>query len=448
MISAATVATTDPRHRRLLALLIAAIVFAPSATALPQFSVESAASCRSCHVEPTDWHNPEKKFRKCTLSCAACHVNPTGGGMRKQAGLFYGKDHLPLAGARPTDSLARWLGSIHPPDPPGRGDPARFAGIRPNPTLQVGFDLRTMGYYPEEGSSSHFPMQTDLHLAFRPYNPEAWHRGRLTLLATAGFEGSRAQEFADLADRFFIKELWALYDDLPNQSYVKAGRFLPAYGWRFDDHTPFVRQGLGFDNERQITGVEIGLNPNYLYGHLAAFSNHNSSQFSALTDGWGAAASAGWRDLFWQLGASLMVESRDPLLPSDTDRTLDTWAGLQFSLNLFDATHPWKAANWLPLIYLAEVDLRRTSIGSATTTGFTALHEIDLSPTPWLVSLFRYEWQDSDIEFESGYRTRWTAGLRIHLYTHVELVAQQRWNRGTAPAALGREGLVSLHLWY
>ena len=52
-------------------------------------------------------------------------------------------------------------------------------------------------------------------------------------------------------------------DNLPYRGYVRAGRFNNGYGWRIPDHTSFIRKPLGLDQNRQVLGVEGGINPNY-----------------------------------------------------------------------------------------------------------------------------------------------------------------------------------------
>jgi hypothetical protein len=293
-------------------------------------------------------------------------------------------------------------------------------------------------------------MQSDLHVALRPYNPEGHNRGRLTILATGGAQGSRFEEYDNLGDRLFLKEFWALYDDLPYQLYVKAGQFLPAYGWRLDDHSAFIRQEQSFDNERQVTGVEIGFNPNYPYAHLSVYANrrllddlwddHNTF---VPDDGWGSAFTFGYRQLTWQVGGSAMYEARDA---AD-----DLWIGANWALNLFRARHPWKRLNLAPLVYLGEVDLRRNSpeAGEAR-DGVTMFHELDWNVHRGIRLMFRYDWQNHNLNFgdlDFGRRQRYTVGVVVHPYTYTQLLAQYRRNVEEGDLE-NDETLVQLRAWY
>lgn len=324
------------------------------------------------------------------------------------------------------------------------GNPARYAGLEPFPVVQLGADVRLMGYFPADDVSSFFPMQADLHLAVRPYNPSELNHGRVTVLATTGFEGSRTEEFDGFADRFFVKEYWALLHDFPYQLYAKLGRFLPAYGWRFDDHTPFIRQGLGLDNEAQVSGLELGLNPNYLFGHLSVFNP--ATEWDAPVDGdrgIGVAANVGYRELLWQLGGQFMAHSRDD--------AFEAWAGLHFGLNLHDATHPWKGLELAPVVYLGELDLHTVSrTGSDTAvTCLSAFHEVDVEAFRGVNVKLRYDWQDGNVKKLDDHRHRLTFGVEVHPYTFVEVIAQYRLN--LEPESHARDddaGLLQIHGWF
>ena len=441
------------------AICLASLLIPTSAMALPQFAVRSSRTCNNCHVSPAGWSNPEVSKRRCTLSCTACHVNPTGGGMRKVGGHFYGKEILPMFGARPNDQPMK-LGqrpSTRPSAGPGEMEEEipealsspRYAGMQPFPFAQLGTDLRLM-FYRENGDNAQtsvFPMQIDGYLALRPYNPQEFNKGRLTLLANVGFLGSRDEQFDGFIDRAFVREWWALFDDLPYQGYVKVGRFLPAYGWRLDDHTPFIRQEQTLSNQDQVTGVELGVNPNYLYAHAsfynATIGTDRWKQPIRADDGFGTTLSAGYRELLWQAGGSFRFDR------GENQNRL--WAGANWSLNLHDATdsHRWKGLDWIPLIYLGEFDVVRRSPrgGGRAVTGLVAFHEIDVLIMQGLNAKLRYDWEDADIELVDNERHRYTVGVEWHPYTYVEVIAQYRHNAGPGATA-GDEFFLQLHGWY
>lgn len=449
-----------------------------TAFALPQFSVLSARRCDNCHVDPQGWEDPAVPERKCSLSCTTCHVNPTGGGLRTTAGRYYGREILAMFGFRPSDDAADHpaAGPATRPSgaatsvqaslpPPGPGTKSRYAGDDPTPWFRVGADVRAMGYFPQARGENDvfFPMQTDLYLAASPYNPDGYNEGRVTVVLNGGALGSRGEQFDNFQDRFLLREWWVLAHDFPYQAYAKLGQFLPVFGWRLDDHTAFIRQTRSFDNERQVTGLEVGINPNYLYAHASVYApgpqntrgvgddRHRlavlftredgpDSPWTAFDTGWGTAWSAGWRDLWWQAGGSVMYENRP-------DRQ-DVWAGVNWALNMHEGRHPWKKLNWFPVVYLGEFDyMRGMPDGGRSVDALAAFHEVDILFLEGLYGQVRYDWHDPDLEIRDDHRHRLTTGLVWHPYTYVELIAQVR-NNFEPNRVRNDEALLQVHFWY
>ena len=224
------------------------------------------------------------------------------------------------------------------PPAPAPNTPERYGGFDPKPLVQAGADVRMLFYFPQDERipNSAIPMQTDLYVAASPYNPDEHNKGRLTLLMNAGCLGSRSRSFDDFFTRFFLREYFAMYHDLPYNIYAKVGQFLPTFGWRIDDHTSSIRGGLSFDNERQVFGAEVGINPNYFFAHASLYApgpdNRRGipdfrnrfttiltkedqtdplSSWKAFNTGVGTSLQAGWRDFDWQAFGSFVYESRE-----------------------------------------------------------------------------------------------------------------------------------------
>lgn len=529
-----------------LGLALAATLYALPAFALPQFAVRSARACDTCHVDPTGWEDPAVEFRKCSLNCNTCHVSPSGAGMRNAAGLYYGRQTLPMFGSRPADEVYRSpelsapagsqpagsqpagsqpvtrapssqpvtraassqpassqpagsqptgaLAASQPAGPPRadhpeRGYPTyvpapgtagRYGGIAYSPDFQIGADLRLAAFVPVDPDSDRaradsvqvFPMQADVYLAYRPYNPKALNEGRLTLLLNTGFLGARATPIDGIGERFFLREYYAMYHDLPNQMYVRAGRFLPAWGWKTDDHTPFVRQGQlifgqPFDHERQVTGVEVGINPNYFYAHFSVFNAPDSPLTIAnltddeingvdptqpfwTTDGaYGTALSAGWRDLGWQLGGGIVYGNRGIIGDPDKEAQFDQVAySAEWALN-FDVLFPGVE---LPLAYLGQYTLNHTvPERGRNTVGLAALHEVDYLITQGVNVMARYDWADGDTDLRFDSRHRVQVGVDFHPITFLELNLRYRHNWGNTDDRFkfdADELVFIVHGWY
>ncbi len=477
---------SHPYDRLYLGLCLL-LMMTSAADALPQFSVRSARACDTCHVQPTGWTDPALAERKCSLNCNVCHVSPSGGGMRTVSGQFYGQQTLPLWGrlmadqvnivsrvsspaSQPTQATSQPVAAASQPTQatsqpvdqgsgvsasvPPPNSAARYGGLDPTPRFQIGGDLRLAIYTPlgdeTDDSTAVFPMQTDLYLAYRPYNPKDFNRGRLTLLASVGAQGSKDEQFDGFSDRFFAREWYAMYHDLPYQTYVRAGRFMPAHGWRLDDHTGFTRQeqrilGQPFDHERQVTGIEVGLNPNYPYVHASVFNI--ADQWDTPYDhdlGYGGALSAGYRDLGWQAGASVIYGQRNAI------EQIPGWAQLAVSLQW--AANLFVLADGLPLTYLGEYHMLKTGVDNREAIyGLSAFHELGWLVAQSLNMTVRYDWNDPQLEYRYNTRHRLNLGFEWYPVPFLEVVARYRHNwRHTADRfdIDGDEVLFMLHGWY
>ena len=208
------------------AVFIALSLTSTSVLAMPRFAVQQAAAC------------------------SLCHQNPTGGGGRTAYGSgLYSRLRLPLGTSEVTEEAA----------------PALLPEVSPG--ISVGFDLRfgrvhTMprAVVPEErqipSSRSMVMMQGDLYVM-------AKLNRMLSLYFDQGINGSN--------------ELFAAIG--PGWWQLKAGRFLPAFGWRFPDHTLFVRESLGFGPREKDTGVSAVIDTPSFTVEVGAFNGAGAEAF-------------------------------------------------------------------------------------------------------------------------------------------------------------------------
>jgi hypothetical protein len=417
---------------------------APTTTfSQPSYSVASANSCNTCHVEPVGWANPDKKAdRRCSLSCQSCHISPTGGGMRTPAGLFYGTQTLPgfgqnaaydegeHGGFRLGQGFAGWAPGSTAVD----GIDDRYGEIEADPTFRAGGDARFMGYFPDSGDSAFFPMQGELYLFAEP--ADSWW-----LYADAGLRSSRS-EFNlfdlglvdDTISYFRVRELFAMKNDLPGNSYVRIGRFAPPYGWRLPDHTSYIRRDLGFDQDRQVFGVEGGWNPNYPYLNGALYyQGIEGWPGDSGNTGYGLAATAGIRELAWQAGGSI-----DALVLDAGGSELRI--GPQWALN-----------SW-PLAYLGEVDVKNTT-GDLAATGLYGYHELRWFAPYGLQPRIKWDWKDGDISLADDHANRFSFGLQFDPIRYAQLDLQYRVTAAGGDilalhSSVSTDFLAQLHGWF
>jgi hypothetical protein len=173
--------------------------------------------------------------------CSACHYSPTGGGLLAPYGRSLSHRELStFAEAAPPAASA---------DVPLRGEEAFLWGALGGALgpVNLGIELRpshidlsVAGF----DSDRNILMTADLIGAFRHDN---W-----TVYGQVG----RQPEVSGAPAKFDSYEYWVARQ--PERGFgFRAGRYLPAYGIRFADHTAYNRSLLGFEQYDQIFGVEL-----------------------------------------------------------------------------------------------------------------------------------------------------------------------------------------------
>ncbi len=446
--------------------LLWTLLLCASAQALPLYTARGGSTCDNCHSLPNHWENPELAQRKCTMSCVGCHVDPNGGGLRTVSGDYYGRSTLPmfLATDRPLADARRSLldfaerveaevpssqplaeASKSPAkQPEGSNEMAwlqgRYGDLDADPLLNLGADAR-LGFW--SAGPLFFPMQADAYAAVHPVE-------HFTLSTSIGARGrSRSLTFdgmgVDEQPRFGVRDLWAMLHELPYLTHVRVGRFLPAFGTRVSDHTAYVRRPFGLSQEdpaNRVLGVEVGMAPNYPYVTASVFkpSTRDAVNPVGLGDGFGAALSAGWRDLGWQLGASGMIRNA-PL--DEGGRRLD--ASLQWGFN------PWFYLDWLPLTYLGEVagGAYQRPYSGYDTLQVAWYHQLAWTAANGVVVRGRYDTHDpvaqvaDDAVQRLGLDLHFLPGLTLSVDGRVGLPERKGGGEGEGAADL----FVQLHGW-
>lgn len=165
--------------------------------------------------------------------CSSCHYDPTGGGMRNENGVFFGKNVISMISPRDEDF------KISP---------------KLSDNVSFGLDIRSQYLYSMEKKRSDFQDMSGSVYA----NVDLSEK----INVTARYDFSA-----------YIWEAFAVARILPNDSYIKVGTFLPNYGIRLDDHTAYTRggdlgllfstgriQGMIYNPYYNETGIEAGIN--------------------------------------------------------------------------------------------------------------------------------------------------------------------------------------------
>lgn len=301
--------------------------------------------------------------------CSACHTNPTGGGIRTAFGSIYTQTILPW----------RTL-----PGPVGRS----LLPANPDARFAVGANLR--GQYlsvdsRDRADTASFEVpEANVFLEARLI-PE-----RLTLYVdeTIGPGGASS------------REVFGLFSFGKHRAYVKAGKFLPPYGWRLPDDDAFIRQFSGFNYRTPDNGIEVGAEHEHWSVHLAATNGSGGSddnrakRFTLLTTR---------RFEKGRLGVSASNDIGD-------DATT-THAGLL------------GGANFGRLALLAEGDWVETSRDEGTEHRLLGFIEADLLLTRGVNLKLAHDWIDPDRDVRTDDRVRDSLGIEFIPYPFVQL----RW---------------------
>ena len=172
--------------------------------------------------------------------CTACHYSASGGGLLTPYGRSLSREEISTFGRQ---------GAGGGPAGGARGEEGfLFGALTSESPLQLGLDVRPSHVGVDVAGRTladrNFLMNLDLQAA--------WRRDRWTAYGSIGREpalgGAGPVSY----------EHWVAYQATDAIS-VRGGRFLPAYGVRFADHTSFTREGLDLAQDGQVYGVEVGL---------------------------------------------------------------------------------------------------------------------------------------------------------------------------------------------
>ena len=301
----------------------------------------------------------------------------------------------------------------------------RYGDLNADPLLSLGLDVRLASWSVTD-TTLVFPMQLDTQVAIQPAQHLTAYVNAGVLAKEKGLAGTAAREHP-----YAIKDAMLIVGELPYNAYLKVGRFMPAFGTRVDDHTSFTRRDFELDygiQESRVFGAEVGLAPNYPYASLSIFRPGEKDQFSADdptatesadflgVDGVGAALSAGYRELGWQLGGSLMTRRRGL---EDGGNT--TSASVQWGLN------PWFYADKIPLTYLGEYALGRLQRASGESTLQAASYqELDYSVANGVTLRLKYDWSDPDFEVLNDHAHRVSLGADLTVMPGLRLSVMAR----------------------
>ena len=330
--------------------------------------------------------------------CGLCHLSPTGGGLRTA-----------YASQKLVPEEIAW----------SKAKPEVIAAIEPHISkhILIGTDFRELylGSDAANPQRNFFQMQGDIYFDFELDPKVALYYARSST---------------------DTRELFGL-DYLTPILYVKAGRFVPSYGWKFDDHTMFVRSEMGFSPPgNSDVGVEVGANPGRLEVQLGVVNGNRGSTLDNDTR-LATALNAGYRFHLGPLAAFAGVSGYDD----------------PHQQRFFDSGGAHGYLTWKTLTWLGQADLfRRAPAGGTVTRGLVTSHELTCLLRQGLELKGTYDFYDPDKEQATGAKTRWGGGIFVMPQSYLALEFLERrttFENGIAYSGDDSyESVFQLHLLY
>lgn len=338
-------------------------------------------------------------------SCNLCHVNPSGGGLRNDYGISVASNEI--SRSEGGSLVSNYTGMI-------------------NQYLRVGGDIRLMNYNTFETSlfkSALFPMQAEIAGHWQIHE-------RFSLVVKQ--DVLRNQNKA-----------WVLWTGLPFNGYLKAGKDIPNYGLKLDDHTSFIRGGNINNKMLQYEGlifspyllspgmIEYGININNLYISQSVANRFikkaSTGGFDEFLHDKAFTTRIEWRPSFFNINGHL----GGSYLQQGVIRFSGIYGGIAF-----------KKLSWM-----GEVDMAEEYASTGTT--LASYSEFVYHFVKGCDVLLKYDFFDGDIDTLGRAIQRVTIGLEIFPVPFIEIRCQVRFTdyKGS-DAALKEEFIIQLHTWF
>jgi hypothetical protein len=331
--------------------------------------------------------------------CTTCHFSPTGGGLLTPYGRSLSRIELSTFGHGDGAPAGREHEFLYGVLGDALKDVSLGISLRP-----AHLDIEAPGV--EE--TRDFLMNAELAAAFR--------HDRWTAYAQVG-----RQPRGDDA-RVTSFEHWLGYQG--ERAGARAGRFLPAYGVRFADHTTFNRDTVGLDNDDQVYALELSYTSDrHLVQGTAGVRADEDHAFTA---------SARWQV---DVGTRLVLVGSG-LFRDGKDGGVDSGAtGLAVGFAPFRRVTVWTQGDVRLLDSEDDRDRAYTAVADVSVEVYRGLW---LRVSPQLATAYG----DS-----SGGIMRWALGLNLLPRTHWNVIANWYRDRDRLSGITAETWMAQLHLY-
>ncbi len=301
------------------------------------------------------------------LKCSQCHVNRTGGGGRNDFGNAWSQTELPF---RTLNAKGRGL----------------------NDWVSLGFDLRVFA----AAAVSETTPRTEAGVS----EAQLYLQAKL-IPNVVSFYVDQTLGPGGASTR----EVFGLFESLPLDGYIKAGKFVLPFGWRLWDDAAFIRSQTGFTFKTPDQGIELGAEPGPLSimvsltnGNTAPVENDDQKQLTS---------SAAFVHRHFRLGASASHNSNS----ASKRNVFGGWGGVGFG----------------SLAVLGEVDYVAESASDASAGDLAdqlvAYVEGNYLFLKGLNAKLAYGYHDPNLDVDEDQRIRVRVGLEAFPVSFVQLSA-------------------------
>ena len=362
-------------------------------------------AARPASAEPTFL---SKQYPRCT----ACHYSASGGGLLTPYGRSLSREEISTfgrqgAGGTPAAGATR------------SEEGFLFGALSSESPLQLGLDVRpshvNVDLPGRTIADRNFLMNLDLQAA--------WRRDRWTAYGTVGRGPGRG------GGELVSYEHWVSYQATDTVE-LRAGRFLPAYGVRFADHTSFTREGLELAQDDQVYGVEVGVSTDRTL--LQASAGPGRAESLVDDDGRQAFTAGGRFQL--DVGPRTVIVASALHRGASEARPRSTDTGLSFG---------YAPAPWLTTWTHADVRLQDLG-GSSRSYIFANQTSVEALRGVWLRVSPQLRWTDTD---PRGEVRRMVYGLDVYPRTHWHVNLSYYRDRLPFSGRRTRTLLAQLHLY-
>lgn len=360
---------------------------------------------RPAFAEPTFL---SKQYPRCT----ACHYSAAGGGLLTPYGRSLSREEISTFGRRAASGLSA-AGTT-------TGEEGfLFGALSSESPLQLGLDVRPSHLKVDLPGRTipdrNFLMNLDLQAA--------WRQDRWTAYGTVGRSPTRG------GNALVSYEHWVAWQATDTVS-VRGGRFLPAYGVRFADHTSLTRARLDLAEDDQVYGIELGVSTDRTLLQVSAGPGRAESILD--DDGRQAFTSSGRFQIDLSprmvLAASALYRGASDAAPRSTG------TGLSFG---------YAPAPWLTTWTHADMQFQRL-LASGRAYIFANQTSVEALRGVWLRLSPQWRWTDTDPRSEVR---RVVYGLDFYPRTHWHVNLSYYRDRLPFSSRSTRTLLAQLHLY-